>query len=265
MEQKDAFRIRVLCSTALLFSSGALPLAAQAQPPNGRARIVERSVHRFDVEGLSMLDALLHLGQQEHLALGIEYLDPADLGKPVALHLGEASVGHIIQAILDQRSGYTWNVGDDVVNIGHEGLPSGDANLLEHVLRRFVTAGRTDLITATTLMLPGQLRRELSPSQVSSGVSAIYGSVLGGTSGDQVGPLELENVTVRQVLNRLVSQRNNAAWVVLVPPRGIDRLPPHGRWYIIEYDPAQTHWTGFIERLLRENWQPAAAPRPTKE
>ena len=249
--------------TALLLPCGTLPLFARARPTEG-VGIAERGVHKFDVDGLSLLDALLQLGRQARVPLGIEYLDPADLQESVTLHVSESSVGHVLRAILDQRPGYTWNVDDGVVHIGHAGLPSGSANLLDYVLRKFAI-GETELTTAADLMLPGQLKREMSAPRVPSGVSGIYGSAPGGRPEDRVGPLELEHVTVREVLNRLVRERSNAAWVILVPPNRLDRFPSDGLWYIIEYEAPQARWSGPIGSLLRENWEQGKAQQPTQK
>ncbi len=254
----------VFCLTVLLLPCWTLPLIARAHPPIEGAGIADRGVHGFDVEGLSLLDALLQLGRQARVPLGIEYLDPADLEKSVTLHVSESSVGHVLRAILDQRAGYTWTVDDGVVHIGHAGLLSGGANLLDHVLQKFVI-GETELTTAADLMLPGQLKREMSAPRVPSGVSGVYGSAPGGRPEDRVGPLDLENVTVREVLNRLVSARNNAAWVILVPPSRLDRFPSDGLWYIIEYEAPQARWSGVIGSLLRENWAPERTQQPTQK
>jgi hypothetical protein len=190
----------------------------------------------------------------------MEYLNPADLERPVTVHVNKASVGDIVQAILGKRTAYRWNVEGTVIHIGHPGLASGEQNLLDHVLREFSTGGRTDLVTAATVMLPAQLKREMSPPKPSPGVAGILGSVLGGRPEDQVGPLTLHGVTVRQVLNRLVSEGNKAAWVVLVPPAQMGKLPARTAWYVIGYDDPRRDWGPFIATLLQRNWQPESTP-----
>lgn len=242
------FLMLLLCPWA---KSHSLQQRQLADPPTG---IAEKRIRAFDVEGLSMLDALLRLGRQEQVPLGIEYLDPRDLDKPISVHLRGTSVGAVVKAILNQRAGYTWRVENGVVLIGHPGLPSGDRNLLDRLLPEFSTSGRTALVTATNLMLPAQLQRYLNPPKPTSGVSGVAGSVLGGRIENQVGPLHLRNVTVRQVLNRLVSEHKNAAWVILAPPAHLDRLPEKGLWYVIEYNAPQNQWSEFMGTLLREYW-----------
>lgn len=249
-------RTSVSCLIVLLFPCPKLHSVQHAQDSDQPTAIAEKHVRVFDVDGLSMLDALLQLGRQEHIPLGIEYLDPSDLDKPISVHLHGTSVGAVVNAILNQRRGYTWRSENGVVHIGHRGMPSGDRNLLDVVLREFSVSERTTLLTAASLMLPAQLRRQLYPPKPPSGVAGIVGSISGGRIENQVGPLKLRNVTVRQVLDRLVSEHNNAAWVILVPPMHLDRLPPKGLWYVIEYNAPQDNWSGFIGTLLGENWPP---------
>jgi len=38
----------------------------------------------------------------------------------------------------------------------------------------------------------------------------------------------MKNATVREILNRLVSQHRNAAWVVQQPPWNMDKNPEYG-------------------------------------
>ena len=49
-------------------------------------------------------------------------------------------------------------------------------------------------------------------------------------------PFKMRNAAVREILNRLVSERVDAAWVVQVPPDYLNQLPPEGLWRIVEYD-----------------------------
>ena len=46
----------------------------------------------------------------------------------------------------------------------------------------------------------------------------------------------MRNATVRQILDRIVSQHNNGAWVVQQAPRNMDKEPSYGLWRLVEYD-----------------------------
>lgn len=239
----------LICEGSTLFSRAARRASQEPQ-------VATRTVQSFDVDGTNILDALLQLGRQMHIPLGIEYLNPADLQRRVTVHVKGGSVGKIVQAILGERTAYRWDTEGTVIHVVHPALASGEQNLLDHVLREFAIRGRTDLVTAATVTLPGQLEREISPPKPSPGVAGEMGSILGGRPEDQVGPLTMRSVTARQVLNRLVSEGNKAAWVVLVPPAQLSKLPARNAWFIIAYDDPRRDWGVSIAPLLQRSWQP---------
>ena len=260
MRQSTNVRASVYALTLLLVLYGGASFPLEGQGVSQPAQIASKIVPAFDVEGLDILDALLQLGRQAETPLGIEYLNPADLDKPVTLHVKDTSVANIVQAVLARRTAYAWTVDGGVIHIGHPGLPSGERNVLDHVLSEFTTAGRTDLVTAATVMLPGQLRRQENPPRQPSGVTGMVGSIIGARPEDQVGPLTMHNVTVRQVLNRLVSEGNRGAWVVLVPPAQLGRLPAKAAWCVIAYDDPRRGWGRFVATLSGQDWQRKSGP-----
>ncbi len=240
----------------LQFNTNTLSAVQRSPGSYGHGGIASRRLAAFDVQGVSMLDALLQLGRQARIALGIEYLHPRDLDEKVSLHLTQVSVGQVVEAILQTHKGYTWKVEGGVVHIGHAAQTAAGHSLLDVSLQHFAIPAKTALSTAANLMLPAQLQRQLQPPSPTSRVTGIAGSALGGRVENQVEPLDLHNVTVRQVLDRLVSEKSNAAWVILAPPGRMDRIPKGGLWYVIEYDAPQEEWGDFIRGLLRENWTP---------
>jgi hypothetical protein len=45
-----------------------------------------------------------------------------------------------------------------------------------------------------------------------------------------------KNEALRQILNRIVSQHRNGAWVVQQAPWNMDKDPSYGLWRIFDYD-----------------------------
>jgi hypothetical protein len=131
-------------------------------------------------------------------------------------------------------------------------------------MREFTIAVRTTLVVAATLALPAELTQEMTPPSPTHGVVGVLGSILGERREDRVGPLTMRHVTVRQVLNRLVSEGNMAAWVVLVPPARLRKLPlpEKGAWYVIAYDDPGRDWGGALRPLLQRNWQTESTAGP---
>lgn len=84
-----------------------------------------------------------------------------------------------------------------------------------------------------------------------------------GLWGPMVGPLRMRIVTVRQVLNRLVRDAGQAAWVVQVPPREMGQLPSSGLWLSIEYsDPLRM---GRVAQLILTARHPVGKLHPDSD
>jgi hypothetical protein len=197
----------------------------------------------------------LKLGQQEHVALGIEYVSPEALEKPMSEDFRNATVGEIVRVLLGEGRGYTWRVRDGVLDVSHKSVATGKGNLLDRVIPEFVIR-RCSLADASNVLYMS-LNSQLHPE-----VTGYAGDYNPGDMQNLIGPLELRSPTVRQVLNRLISGSNKkAAWVVRVPPDSLDQLPSGGLWTIIEY---QTPPRQYAEDLRREIFGRGPAPPSRK-
>jgi hypothetical protein len=204
------------------------PSSLNCFPAGEDDSILSKRVPAFEVKGLCLVDALLTLGEQAQVALGIEYVTRESLEKPVSLAFRDTTVGNIVQALLGGGKGYRWRVRDGTLDISHQSVATGKGNLLDSVLPQFVS-GRCSVAEAS-IHLYMKLSRLLYPS-----ITGFAGDFNPGDPQHLVGPFELRNVSVRQVLNRLVNGSRKAAWVVRVQPGCLDQLPPGGSWRIIEY------------------------------
>jgi hypothetical protein len=239
----------ILTVALSLFLSGRLD-AGTPNSPGQSSEPLTRHVDAFRVGGVTKLDALLGLGKQEHLPLGIEYLDRDAVQTKVTVNLRDVTVEQVFGAVLGRTSGYKWRVDSGVANITHRGvLDDPKRNLLERRLRQFsiervpLQDASLHLITALTL--------KLYPK-----TPTIFGDYPGGNLENTAGPLKMDDATVRQILNCLVGQARDAAWVVQVPPGQLDRLPSGGLWRVVEYDDSSimTNAGEFFRRLIFESY-----------
>lgn len=237
-------------------------LAAGNETPEKLADLTLRcDIVSYTAKDENMLDALLALGAQEHLPMGIEYVNPKDLETPLNLKLSNATAEDVLKAILGQHKGYEWKAQEGVLAITHKSVPMGKANLLNTLLPEFFLARRETLQMAS-FSLRMQLERELYPITERPGITGVVGSLPVGSFKNQIGPLKMHRVTVRQALDELVRKSGEAAWVVLVPPAKLGELPtrwPHTRvddfWRVIEYEGKPGDWSNIITPALRANWR----------
>jgi len=176
-----------------------------------------------------MIDALLQLGQEQQVPIGIEYIDAAAFRSRITLHAQNSTVGSLLDTIT-HRQGYHWFVQDAVVMVTHAEEPQGRRNLLNIHIADFEIDKEITLQAASSKLL-GALYWRLNPDS-----RGIVGDYPTGNPKFTVGPLKIKNATVRQILNRIVSQHGNGAWVVQQAPWNMDKNPSYGLWRAFEYD-----------------------------
>ena len=203
-----------------------LPPIAQAR---SRPSIALNPVDFFSIRDLNMIDALLQLGQEQQVPIGIEYIDAAAFRSQISLHVRNSTMGRLLDAITHGQS-YRWFIQDGVVMVTRDGAPQGRKNLLNTCIPEF-TIEKEMTLQAASLKLLGALYWALNPH--SAGIVGDYPS---GNPNFRVGPLRMKNATFRQILNGIVSQRRNGAWVVQQAPWNMDKDPSYGLWRVFEYD-----------------------------
>jgi hypothetical protein len=176
-----------------------------------------------------MIDALLQLGQEQRIPIGIEYVDAAAFRGRITLHEQDMTVGRLLDTITHGQ-GYSWFADGGVIIVSHNGAQLGRKNLLNLRISEFTIAQEVTL-QAASLQLLGNLYFALHPH--ATGIAGDYPS---GNPQFRVGAWTMRNATVRQILNRIVSQHKNGAWVVQQPAWNMDKDPPYGLWRVFEYD-----------------------------
>ncbi len=212
--------------------------------------ILSEAIPSFEVDHLCLLDALLQLGQEAGVPLGIEYVDPEAVEKTFTAKWGETTVGEIVEGLLGDREGYSWRVRDGVLTVSHESVVRGRENLLDQVLPEFSIP--RCLVGDASNLLYMVLYQKLHPEN--QGFAGDYNP---GDLQNLIGPFKLRDAPVWRVLNHLVCANKKAAWIVQVPPGHLDELPSSGLWTIDEY---QTPPRRYAETLRHAIW--GSNPKP---
>jgi len=220
--------VRSFVALGILACLSAKP-AAVGQARSVASELQSHPVASFGVRESNMIDALLQLGKEQQVPIGIEYIDAAAFRSRITLHAQNSTMGTLLD-IITHGQGYRWLIQDGVVMVTHDGEPHGRKNLLNTRIPEFAIDKEITL-QAASLKLLGALYWALNPHSM-----GIVGDYPGGNPKFRVGPLRMKNATVRQILNRTVSQRRNGAWVVPQPPWNMDKDPSYGFWRVIEYD-----------------------------
>lgn len=175
-----------------------------------------------------MIDALLLFGQQEHIGVGIDYIDTAALQQRVTIQLRAATVADVLDAIT-HPFGYRWSTNGRVVRITHLGAMVSSRNLLNTQIARFKVSDVP--LEQADCNLKIAFYFALNPKSTGMVGDCLYGGIE-----YRIDPLDVRNATVGQILDALVSQHGNGAWVVQRPPWTMDKDLGYGLWKVLAYD-----------------------------
>jgi hypothetical protein len=82
-----------------------LPTLGQARPYG--SDIPSRPVSSFTIRNLNMIDALLQLGQEQRIPIGIEYIDAAAFRGRITVHEQDTTVGRLLDTIAHGQGYYS--------------------------------------------------------------------------------------------------------------------------------------------------------------
>jgi hypothetical protein len=215
------------------------PISALYGQTRSASPKLSRKVAFFSVKQQNLIDAILSFGAQEHLPIGIDYIDKAAFQQRMNLEFRERSVREILDA-LTHPLGYRWSMVGAVVSVTHDGALVGKWNLLNTRIPQF-RIGETSMHEAS-LALSLHLYFVLNPKS-----GGIAGDSPGGNLAFRVGPFDLKNATVRDILNQIVSQHRNGAWIVQQPPWTMGKDLGYGLWKVLEYDRTDAEYSRELQ------------------
>jgi hypothetical protein len=200
---------------------------------------LSRQVPFFEVKQRNLIDALLSFGGKEHIPIGIEYIDKAAFEQRINLEFRGRTVKEILDAIT-HPVGYRWFMRGPVVLVTHDGVLVGKSNLLNTRIPQF-RIGEISMHEAS-LALSLHLYFVLNPNS-----GGIAGDSPGGNLAFRVGPFDLKNASVRDILNRIISQHSNGAWIVQQPPWTMGKDLGYGIWKVLEYDRSDAEYSRGLQ------------------
>ncbi len=243
------------CALCLLTATPSVARDIQhAHKPSHAAESLKIRLNSFNAENISGLAALLKLGREQHLPMGIRYIDLELAQKPISITLRRPTIQEVLRTVMKHEKSYTWKLSDGLLSVSHPGASTERQNLLATMLPEF-SCSRVSLQQVSQLLYMA-LSLHLHPD-----IRGFAGNYYPGVMQNMVGPLRLRGYTVSQILDRIVQEYGDAAWVVTAPPQHMNTLPLAGLWMIIDYkDPASDHAAKqVLERLLQ--YQPGKSER----
>src|SRR5260370_444239 len=193
------------------------------------SRGLQSQVASFSVDHVSIVEAVLTLGQQQQVCFGIEYVDRHSLIDPITVAVKNVTIEAALLEILSHGTGYYFKEADGVILLANTDEPHGDQNLFDHVVPQFVCPRATVQEVSNSLWM--RIRLDLDPT-----IKGFAGKFRTGDREDIIGPIQQRDSTVRQILNVIVEQSKGASWVAVVGSESLATIPGSGLWQILEYD-----------------------------
>jgi hypothetical protein len=189
----------------------------------------------FEVNNLDRMDAILVLSRRYRIPLGIEFVDEA-MFQPVSVRVPS---GDTIKSALEQlapsKNGFIVTDHENVFVISHQNVPTTD-NVLDTILDEVKVPGDSiQMANWTVVVALDREDRKVTGIPQSQG----YGISIAGVQSSSIAPFTATKTSVRDVLDRIVGEDGNAAWIVQVRPAGLLRKQAKrldSLWTVVDYE-----------------------------
>jgi hypothetical protein len=225
MADKKMRRVRKALLVAVVFTACARLIHAQCSSTHP----LQRPVAVFSANHVSMVEALLRLGQEQHVCFGIEYVDSHSLLDSISVLVNNATVDDVVREIVSHGKGYDFKQVDGIILVTNAGLPHGNKNLFDHVVPLFSTPRASVQEANNALWM--QVQVDLNPT-----ITGFAGHYPTGDREDIIDPIEEHLSSVRHLLNLIVGRSKGSSWIARVGQDQLSDVPPSGVWQILEYN-----------------------------
>ncbi len=220
-----------VCVLALfLLGSTFYSANAQSSSKSTKAKLAT-PITDYDNQQKPLIQTLLALARDHHLPMGIERVVREAIEKPITVKIKKGTLATILAECVKQLPTYTWSVQNETIQIwtGNENKQS--SNLMNTKIPSFEISNGS--LNDANFTLRSLLFNQVNaPPKSGSGVAGSYIGNTALTEGKRI-TLKVKNVSVRSILNQLVSLHGEAVWIIRVEPERMSTLPSAGLWIMI--------------------------------
>ncbi len=183
---------------------------------------LDQQIDSFDSEAQSGEEQLIEIAQRFQIPIGIEWSDTRAKKSAPPVHLREITIREAIRHII-QSSGHEFEMKDGIIHIFSSSFVSDGRNFLNLRISEF-SLSNANLIDASH-QLKTSLLLSLHPG---SNYGGGYGYGTPRDDGFDKNSISFSgrNLTVREILNKIVVANGNALWIVrLIPSQMMTNEP----------------------------------------
>jgi len=183
-------------------------------------------VSRFDSENSSTAGQLIEFAQQFQIPMGIGWVERAGESSAKPVHARNTTAQAVLEQIVKQRQGMGFSGSDGMVHIFDQSFISDSRNFLNLHIPNFRVENES--LFGAEFWLRVDIERVLTPFSGGFAGGHGYGIPRTDTFDKHNINLSVNDATVRQLLNGIVSQQGNALWLVRILP---SKMMSNGRFY----------------------------------
>jgi len=184
----------------------AIGLALCMAPAGAQDPILAQSVKSFRSADESVFEAVLRFGRENHVPLGLVIRPRLCSIKTTHVNFQNASVQTVLQGLMKQLPSYNWNPEDGAVVLVPSELPAATAAFLQTKVPTYTIAEGTLQAQAAYSWL--DIRASFRPAEGTAF------SVLSSPESPRWPPLQVGDISVRQLFDQLVARKTGAAWIL---------------------------------------------------
>jgi len=214
VKAESSIIIFIMLISLLLLSPKALGRQIQSK--------LDQQIDSFDSEAQSCEEQLIEIAQRFQIPIGIEWSHPRAKKSAPPVHLREVTIREAIRHII-QNSGHEFEMRDGIIHIFSASFVSDGRNFLNLRIPEF-SLSNANLISASH-----QLKKSLFLSlHPGSNYGGGYGYGTPRDDGFDKDNISFsgQNLTVREILTKIVTANGNALWIVrLIPSQMMTNEP----------------------------------------
>lgn len=202
---------KVLPFVLVVAALTALSVNAAPQKEQPLSVKLENPVSDYHLSGNGMVNTLARVAQHFELPVGIEWVRNGETLRSFNLEWKASTIRGILSSVVDRYPGYVWKLQDGVVHVFRSDLVAEKGNFLNLTVPNRFKASR-EAGGFINWRLRFAVQNLVSPRRLPPG-AGVGGSYATGTREKPI-TLDLQGLTIRQALDKLVSVSEHKVWVV---------------------------------------------------
>jgi len=196
----------------LVFSSIFLSSCSASQPPKyAPDGPLNQNVSNYEESGHDLEATVNELREKFRVPVGMD-LETLSDRRPIAINVPRGNVADVLNAIVAQQHGFKWAEVNGVVNIGPQHNPN---SILELRIAHFrINQAGYDQIHHAIVSLP-EVKTWLEDNHLTEdGSTVVIGGVGPGHPLKPLVTLDLQEITLREILNRIIKCPSYVEWTI---------------------------------------------------